>query len=84
MRRERYVWRESVSVYSGLCNKNVINWTMYKQQIVISHSLEAGSFRIMLPVDSVSVRTHCLIEELAGSFMMTLGAWYTNIHALGG
>lgn len=71
MRRASCVGRESVSVYSGLCNKNVISWTVYKQPTVVSHRLEAGSFRMVLPAESVSARARCLIEEgVSGSFTM--------------
>ena len=43
-----------VLVRSGCYNKNIINRLAYKQQVFISHRLEAGKSKIVAPADLVS------------------------------
>lgn len=49
-----WLYLVQVFVHLGCCNKNAIDWEIYKQQKIISCSLEAGKFKIKVPGDLVS------------------------------
>lgn len=51
-----WLYLVQVFVHLGCCNKNTLDWVTYKQQKIISCSLEAGKIKIKVPGDLVSVK----------------------------